>query len=79
MSKYLYIVVDLEDDSKHLSYHKSQKSACYEVARLSSIPYTMTNSNTIESYGGWLSDQGHYFVLEKDLLDNQYPYESKMQ
>lgn len=77
MSKYLYIVTDLDENDKHLSYHKTQKSAYHEVARLSHIPYTMKNSNAIGAYGGWVSDHGRFFVLEKDLLDSRFPFENE--
>lgn len=75
MRKHLYIVIDIENNSKHLSYHKSQKSAYHEVARLSHIPFTMKNSNRIGSSGGWRSEHGNFFVLEKDLLDNSFPFD----
>ena len=78
MSKYLYIVIDLNDNDKHLSYHKTQRSAYHEVARLSHVPYTMKNANSIESYGGWCSEYGNYFVLEKNLLDNIHPYDKEV-
>lgn len=78
MSKYLYIVIDVNNDRKHLSYHKTQKSARYEVAILSKIPYTMSNSNIIGSKGGWKSENGNFFILEKDLLDNIHSYDDEV-
>lgn len=69
---YLYIVTDVNDNYRHLSYHKTQRSAYYEVATLSDIPLTKRNFNEIGSSGGWLSEKGNFFVLEVDLLDTRY-------
>ncbi|QJI52341.1 hypothetical protein [Psychrobacillus phage Perkons] len=78
MNKYIYIVTDrIKNDHKQLSHHLTQKSAYYEVAKLSKIPYTMDNSNKIGSQGGWKSEFGDFFVLEKEITYNEFPFEDK--
>lgn len=75
MQKYLYIVIDKNKEDKHLSYHRTQESAYYTVARLSNIPFTRKNFNVIGNKGGWKSEYGNYFVLEKDLEEKVFPFE----
>lgn len=65
MKNCLYIIIDNNKEGKHLSYHKTQEGAYYEAAKLSKTPYTRKNFNIIGGKGGWSSEYGDYFILEK--------------